>query len=77
MQGVAGTEVAIQRIGFSGSSVSLSGTAVTDVAVLAFKDRLEASDLVENVALPIANIKAVTSGGFTFTISFSLTELES
>ncbi|PIR98382.1 MAG: hypothetical protein COT88_01930 [Candidatus Colwellbacteria bacterium CG10_big_fil_rev_8_21_14_0_10_41_28] len=75
---LAGDEITITRYRFVASApdLTLNGTSISEDAAVEFKERLEGQKQFSNVKLPLNNIRTESSGGISFSITFTVDSLD-
>lgn len=74
---LAGQKVTINRLSIDTSlSALLAGEAVSDSAVIAFKNAMEKEENFTDVILPLSDIKANPDGTVAFNLNFKITSLK-
>ena len=74
---LAAEQVTLERVSVDPSlNTLLSGRAVSDTAVISFKNKMIEESNFKDVVLPLSNIKANTDGTVSFILNFKITSLK-
>lgn len=71
---LAGEGITFEHLAVRAGGATVAGSAVTEAAALAFKNKLLLVEQITDVSLPLADIIARPDGSVGFTITFKLTQ---